>query len=287
MNNITIQNAFDNIVRNWLTTIPTVLVMALILTMFHGLFIIHEKMNHTLKMIQDKFSITVYFRDDADPFEIGNLITELEQRSDVKKPVIYTSKEAAWQIINKTFSLDNELLKKYKFSLPASLTIALRDLESVHSIETFLQNRAGHFLKDPLLSKEKQKNLTQQMAEFIDNIKKSTLRIIFFFTLIFVIGGALLISSTIHMALTARHREISIMKLVGASRAAITTPLVIEGFLLSIMAFSIHIMLLAMLPWESGKTQWHGNVLLFEFTAIAILSITVSYLTTSYNFNKK
>lgn len=274
-----ISYAVNNVLRNWQTTLPTILVMAIVLTLFHSLLVVHSQSQKLLSSVQQKFSITVYLKDEADPFEIGNLITELEARSDVRKPVVYTSKEQAWQFLSKTFSLDNELLKKYRFSLPASLTITPRALDDTAKIEAVLQDRAKNLLSNQMASKEKQKNIANQMVEFITTIQNATLKTILFFIGIFLAGGALLLSSTIHVAVSTRHREISIMKLVGASHKTIVLPFVAEGVLMSLMAFVLHLIFLLFLPLHFENLQNNFNALLGECIVIVSLAAITSHLT--------
>lgn len=277
------KKSIENLIRNWTAAVPSILVMAIVLTLFHSLLVVHNRAQETLNAVQDKFSITIYLKDDADPFEVGNLINRLEQRADVKTPVIYTSKEAAWQAMSETFSLDSELLKKYQFSLPASLTVAPKNPDATGAIEAFIQTNAAQLLKNPLASANKQKNTTAQMLAFIQTIENSTLRTLIFFIVLFVIGGTLLMSSTIHMAINSRHKEISIMKLVGASRSTICMPFVIEGFLISAAAFVLHMILLLILPLDFAATKMHFNALIFEFIAISFLGTAASYLTTLFH----
>lgn len=286
MSSNVLRKSFENLLRNWMTTIPTILVMAIILTMFHGLLVVKDGAQNTLQAIQQKFSVTVYLRDDADSFETANLITELEQRPDVIKPVIFTSKEEAWKTMNDAFSLDDELLNKYKFSLPASITITPKRLEDAKRIESFLHAAAGNLIAEPTESKNKQKNISDQMIEFIQNVRNATIRNLLFFTLIFIIGGALMLGSAIHLAIASRHLEIKIMKLVGASYATITIPFVIEGIMLGVLSFVLHLILSAALPFGENLMA-RSNTLLLEFMTLIILSAAVSYLTTLLHIRKK
>lgn len=282
-----ISKGAENLLRNWLTSIPTIIVIAIVLTMFHGLLVVYGRAQNTLKTAAQKFSITVYLKDDADPFEVGAIITALEERSDVVPPVTYTSKEAAWELMNKAFSLDMELLKKYKFSLPASLTITPRSPENAQQIEGFLNIEAKHILKDPSATKDKQKNITNQMIEFIQNIKDTLLKAIVLFIVLFVLGGSLLMWSTIHLAINSRHIEMNIMKLVGASYSKITAPFVMEGLLLSLSAFILHLLLVIFLPLGYLENTLYLNALLLECLAVMLLGGIVSYLTTLFHIKKK
>lgn len=270
--NILHQSA-ENIIRNWTTAIPAIVVMAIVLTMFSGLFTLSSRAKTAIQNLEQKFSITVYLKDNADPFETGALITELEKRGDIIKPVTYTSKEEAWKLMSKTFSLDTDLLNKYKFSLPASLTITPKNPANVEAIEAFLNTKAKNLLRNPYDSKDKQKNITYKMTEFIQSMRDTLFKTIVLFILFFVIGGTLLLSSTIHLAILSRRREIAIMKLIGAHHSKIILPFVGEGVILSILAYILNLILLSIIPFGVGV-----NVLLFEFIVIVALGALASYL---------
>ncbi len=282
-----LRQSVENIMRNWTTAIPTIVVMAIILTMFNGLFSISVHAKTAIQNLEQKFSITIYLKDNSDPFEIGALITELEKRGDVIKPITYTSKEEAWKLMSKTFSLDSDLLNKYKFSLPASLTITPKNPKNVEAIESFLNTKAKNLLAQPYDSKDKQKNITYKMTEFIQGIRDTLFKTIVLFILFFVIGGTLLLSSTIHLAISSRHREIAIMKLIGAHHSKIILPFVGEGIILSILAYILNLILLSIIPFGDIDSKLQINVLLFEFIVIVGLGALVSYLATRITCNIK
>ncbi|MEK7523810.1 MAG: permease-like cell division protein FtsX [Patescibacteria group bacterium] len=274
-----LKSASENLVKHWAAAVPTILVMAITLTMFHGLMGLHARAAETLRSIEQKFSFTVYLKDDADPFEVGNVITSLENRPDVVSPVAYTSKEAAWQIMSKTFALDSSLLQKYKFSLPASLTITPRSPRDAPRLESFLKQSAGSILKDTSLTQGKQQDVTAQTVEFLEALQNSLQRTVLLFVLFFVLGGSLLMVFTIHLAMSSRHLEVSIMKLVGAVRSKMVAPFVIEGILMSLAAFLLHLFLLMLLPVSAMSARMSGNLLLLEFLGIVFLSACVSHIT--------
>lgn len=277
-----LRQAVINLLRNWITTIPTIITIAIVLTIFHELLLIHANASDTLKTLQQKVSLTIYLKADADPFEVGNLITALEQRPEVKKPVVYTSPESARKELRSLFGLDTSLLQKYRVELPASITITTVDTKDLTFIRAFTEKTAGNLLQQPLATQQQQKQLTDSVVSFINKVKTTTQQNLFLFILLFIGGSSLMLASTIHLALTHRHREISIMKLVGAPHSKMTAPFVVEGVLISITAFLIHLGIISLLPFEGSRTL-HLNALLFEFMAIAGLGAIVSYAVTRYS----
>ncbi|MBI2453608.1 hypothetical protein HYV58_00325, partial [Candidatus Peregrinibacteria bacterium] len=161
-----LRQALENALRSWTTTIPTVLVIALVLTMFHGLLSLHAQAQDMLRSVAKNFSFTVYLKDSADALEIANLKLALEQRSDVVPPVTYTSRESASEAAKKMFGLEPSLLQNNNFSLPASITITPQNPEDSYAIEAFLKEEAAALIQDPLAGQEPQKSLTRQMIAF-------------------------------------------------------------------------------------------------------------------------
>jgi cell division transport system permease protein len=283
------QKALENLLRNWTISLPTILIAALVLILGTTLFSVNRSANDILADIKQKLSMTIYLKDDADPFEVGALITSLESRKDVIPPVIYTSKEEAWKTLNNSFSIDSSLLEKYKFSLPASLTLTPRNASDVPLIETFIDDTAKGILASTSLSKDKQKSVTQKMADFIKTVQQSTTNILAFIIILFIGGGALLISSAIHLAITTRHKEITIMKLVGASQKRIALPFIIEGVLITVFAFALHfaVVLTLPLPADFVSSKFFSNIMLIEFFGAVLVGGTASWLTTLFHIRKK
>lgn len=283
----TIKGAAENIGRNLATSIATVVVMALILTTFHGLLVLYTKASATLASLENTFSITVYLKDDSEAFDVGKLVKELEKRSDITPPVRYTSREEAWKIMSERFGLESDLLKRYSFSLPASLTIQPRTPKDTPAIEAFISNNAKKIVRSGAFSDGAAKNLTDRMITFTENIKASTIQTLLLFLVFFVIGGSLLMSSTIHLALSSRHKEIAIMKLVGASRGRIVLPFVLEGVLLATLSYVIHLIaVVSAVPFTPGYERLHLNALVFEGATLVLLGGGVSYLTTLWLLKK-
>jgi len=126
------------------------------------------------------------------------------------------------------------------------------------------------------------------MLEFIEDIEKTTLKTILFFMVLFTIGGALLIASTIHLAITSRRLEMGIMKLVGASEKRITTPFVLEGLLMALLAFLVHLLLVFLSPlFHIPNSTFSQNALMFEFAATVFLGVAVSHMTARFHLRKK
>lgn len=268
--------------RHWTVALPTVLVIAITLSMFHSLLAVRERSQGIFQMLQQKFEITVYLKDNADPFEIGTLITALEERADVTPPVLYTSKEAAWEKFKKTFSLGSELSDAYRVSLPASIQIKPAKPEDAPRIYAFLAQEASNLLKDPFDAGKQEELVSTQVLEFIQQTYRNTVKTLTLFIFLFALGSIVLLACTVSLGTTSRHLEMSIMKLVGAERSFISAPFVTEGVFLGFFGFLIFLVLLLLSPFQIQDQTLFFNALLLEFFAALAIPGAVSALTTFF-----
>lgn len=283
----TIRTAFENLTRNFTSALPAILVIAILTTLLHATLTLHGKATETLDLLRQKFSLTVYLKDDADAFAVGNLISALEKRNDVVTPVVYTSKEAAFKEMSATFSLDPTLLQRYKFSLPASVTVTLQQPEDAQPVEQFIKTNALNLLKAEAFSRgAAQQDLLEKTGAFVKRLKEGTVSAVFLFFILTIIISSLSIATTIHLTLLARHREIGIMKLVGASRRHIMKPFLVEALLLSGAAFLLHLIFSSFIPFGPLTPRFQLNAFVLEFFAMVLLSTAVSYITISLHFRR-
>lgn len=273
-----IKSAWKNLRRNYEAAFAAMLVIGLALTMLHGFILINAKASATLAALSQKFSFTVYLRDDADPFEVGKLITALEERPEVAPPVVFTSKEAAFEFVKKNFSLDPSFISTYRLSLPASLQITPRKIEDTTKIESFLEGKWRNLLRDPFASKEKQQVLAKDMLSFIKSVQRSSVKTILFFIVFGIFAFTLLQTLTLHLAFLSRRVEIAALKLIGESRTRLAMPFIFESVMIGIGAFALHVVLTFLIPFEFGTARVLANILILELMGVFFLSVLTGFI---------
>ena len=276
------EKAWENLSRNWITALPAIIILAVVLMLFNGLLGVHQQTNATLENLQNKFSITIFLRNDVDEFAVSNLISKLEARADVVRPVLYTSKDQAKTFIQNAFSLNAETLQDYNLSLPPSLTITPTKPQHAGRIQAYVQSEARNLLHDVNASQTTQESVTTQMSEFIQNIEATTQRALIFFIIFFIVAGTLLIASTIYLTLSHRHKEIVIMKLVGAHFGSVSAPYILEGILIALAAYVLSVIGTSAFGLLDLSAQLSLNALVLELAGVLLLGIFVSYLTSYY-----
>ena len=157
---------------------------------------------------------------------IEKKIGELESVEEI----IFTSKTAALEEQKVKYSDYSRLfdyIKEGDNSLPDQFTVVYGDT----SLAATLEYRLEHI--DPCVYKV---NSRTDIAQTLDNIRSGIIFVFVWFLVILLVVSLFVIVNTIRVAVYARKEEISIMRYIGATKAFITLPFLIEGFLIGLIA---------------------------------------------------
>ena len=230
--------------RNWTT------VLGAIVTIFLSLFIIgvfalgSAMISSVVGGVEDSVTIQAYLSDDASDADVQAFQDEVKSW-DVVDTVSYKSKEEALEEYRSSMSNSNAsdavAALDGENPLPASLVITLSDPQEVEAA-------AHRIMEDPLFLEIRDTHDDPASTAADDVIYgQGTVERLFEVTNYIRIGAAALvimltfvafvfINNTIRLAITARRREIAIMRLVGASNGFIRGPFVMEGILEALIA---------------------------------------------------
>ncbi|MBQ6585823.1 MAG: ABC transporter permease, partial [Coriobacteriales bacterium] len=238
-----IKEAFINFKRNWSTSLGAVITIFLSLFVI-GIFMIAGVMvEKVVESVEDKVSIQVFISDDADSKDVDALktwVNNLPYVSNVK----YTSKEEALEKFTTTMTSNPEIIEQLDGTnpLPASLDIDLVDVSQANNVaeqilnnETFL--RVADRPDNPAESIKYGQDTVTKLVKVTTAIRYAGLGLVallVFVTFIFI-------NNTIRLAILARRKEISIMRLVGASNGFIRGPFIMESILQALIAAGLAI----------------------------------------------
>ncbi len=230
----------NNFVRNAWLSAAAMAVMIITLTIVLFSVIANATFSYTVQTIRDKIDISVYLKDTVTEEQRNDLITNLKKTSNVKG-VTYTTKEQAlknYMQINKD-NLDLLLaINATDNPLPASLQIKLLDPDHIESIKSYLEKPTVKALQSDITSYSgDRKEAIDKIAKATSFIRKAGIVGVIVFALISV----LIIFNTIQMAIFNRRDELSIMRLLGASKWYIRGPFLVESFLIGISSAVISI----------------------------------------------
>lgn len=251
--------------RNWTTVLGAVVTIFLSLFII-GVFVLGSALiNNMIGTVENEVTIQAYLSDDAAADQVSAYADKVRGWDNVESVEIRSKEEALeqyqTQMSNRNASdaitaLDGEN------PLPASLVIKLDDPQQVEATATKIVDDS-------------------QFAQICDskdnpssdvNYGRETVEKLFSVTTYIRIGAVVLvalltfvafvfINNTISLAISARRREIGIMRLVGASNGFIRGPFILEGTLEAILGALLAIGVLvagvnAVLPKLANSMQF-------------------------------
>lgn len=200
----------------------------------------------------EDFQVVVFLRDETTPEQLTLLRKQLDKELAVRE-VAYVSKSQALAEFRKQIRDQESLLEGLKDNpLPASFRLRIhresQTADDLSQLAASLRRMEG--VEDVLYGQE----WIERLTSIIQVMK----------ILGIVIGGVLgvtslfIVANTIRLAVYARAEEIEIMRLVGATRAYIQLPLILEGSLQGGMGAALALGLLYALYrgtlWQLGTS---------------------------------
>lgn len=217
-----IRETAGNLRRNPLMTAAAVLTVFVSLFLVGAALLLRQGVSKATLQWRGGVELSVFMNSDATPGQIDAVRRTLEQMPEVRR-FAFVDQEAAFAEFQRMFAGQPDLVESIKAQdLPPSFRVVPGRAEFVDAVgQRFEQGAAGVF--EVAYAKEE-----------IDSLLKVTrvLQIgIGTAAAVLLLSAALLILNTIQMAIFARRREVSVMKLVGATNWFIRVPFMLEGML--------------------------------------------------------
>ena len=220
--------------RNWSTVLGAVVTIFLSLFII-GLFVIGTVMiNNMVGSVEDKVTIQAFIDDSADQTAVDSLKTKIEGWSDVES-VTYKSKDEALEEYKSTMSNKNAEAAVAALDgtnpVPASLVIKLDDPKKVSEVASKLTDDSDFAAVADDGDASGSVLYGQGTVERLFSLTNYIRIVAAVLVVLLVFVAFVFINNTIRLAITARRREIAIMRLVGASNGFIRGPFITEGVL--------------------------------------------------------
>ena len=236
----TSREAFFAFRRSPLLTALSISTIAFALYTLSVFGLVWTNIDRVLEDVEERVEVIAYLVDGTDPTETSVLMRELAAYPEVDS-IAYVSKEDALARARDELADYAELYEDLEANpLPASVEVALmpgyRDAADVSDVAT----RIARF---PFVEEIKYGEDWVQKLDFLQDLS---------LFLGLVVGGVfaviafVAIGATINIVLISREDEIAIMKMVGATRAFIARPLVIEGFAKGVIGAVLALVLLTL-----------------------------------------
>ncbi|HEY5302808.1 MAG TPA: permease-like cell division protein FtsX [Acidimicrobiales bacterium] len=222
-----LKETFSNLWRNRMMTIAAVLTVAVSLSLVGSALLLKQSAAQASASWQQGTRVTVWMASNASTGEISTVKTELTQMPIVKS-CTYTSKlqdynEAKSEIPTSDFQVLT--IADMPTSFRCTPTIPT---DALTVISTYLHQPGVLTVTAPI----------QQIRQMNRAIR--ILQVVFLaLALVLLLSATVLILNTIRMAIFARRREVSVMKLVGATNWFIRVPYITEGFIQGLLGSGV------------------------------------------------
>ena len=265
-----LREAFSHFFRNWTTSFGAVITIFLSLFII-GLFIVGSALvTSAIGTIEDTVTINVFISDDASDDEVQAFQEKLESWQNVQS-VNFKSKDDAledWRSMSSSAdstiaALDGEN------PLPRSFEVVMEDSSQVEDManrikeDTDFQAMADNGDVDE--SVQYSQEMVGRLFQVTGYIRIACIVLVALLTFI----AFIFINNTIRLSITARRREIAIMRLVGASNGFIRGPFVTEGVLQALLGALLSIGVLELvrnflMPRVMNMVSWWQFEIPFE-----------------------
>ena len=236
--------------RNWTTVLGAVVTIFLSLFII-GLFMLGTAMvNNMVGSVEDRVTIQAFLSDEADQSAIDSFKKKVEGWENVES-VTFKSKDEALEDYRTSMSnrnaADAVTALDGENPLPASLVIKLTDPQQVEATaQKIISDSDFSSICDdsdnPAGDVQYGRETVERLFSFTNYLQLGALVLVALLTFV----AFVFINNTIRLAITARRREIGIMRLVGASNGFIRGPFIMEGTLEALIGALLAILALAL-----------------------------------------
>lgn len=231
-----LREAGSHFTRNWTTSLGAVITIFLSLFII-GLFIVGSAMiNSMIGSVQDTVKISAFISDDASDEDVEAFMEKIEGWDNVKSVEFKTKDDALEDFQSSSSDADATISAlDGENPLPRSYTIEMNEPSQVEEMANkikqdsdFQQIVDGGNVDESVLYGQEE---VARLFQFTDYIRLAAVVLVALLTFV----AFIFINNTIRLSITARRREIAIMRLVGASNGFIRGPFVAEGVLQALL----------------------------------------------------
>ncbi|GFZ97789.1 cell division protein FtsX [Paenibacillus marchantiophytorum] len=267
-----------NVVRNgWMTfaSISSIAISLLILGIF---VLITLNVNDIAAQIEDQVEINVYLEVNTSQEQINTLQSQIKGINEVKSIKFVSKEEGLVYLREKLGDSGKALLDGFEGDnnpLNDAFTIEVDDPRNVAAVAD--QISALNIGKDP--KPIYKVNYGKGTVEALFKVTQIARWVGFGIVILLSFTAVFLIANTIKITILARRKEISIMKMVGATNSFIRWPFFIEGALLGFIGSVIPAALILGGYWKLlHLSSLNLNLLMIELTPFGRIAPTMAVL---------
>lgn len=251
-----LKSGFLNFKRGGLVSFASLLVMTVTLSVITVLILLQTVLNFSLKQLEEKVDISIYFVTKAPEERILVLKNSIEKLPEVES-VVYVSANEALENFRKRHENDYTTiaaLDEIKDNpLGAYLNVKAKDVSQYENIANFLKSDDALVTGSLNIIDKINYYQNKDVIDRLNAIINGASRLGFVITLLLVGISIVITYNTIRLTIFIAKEEIGIMRLVGASKTRVQGPFMIEGIIYGVLSA-----ILAMLIFIP-ITSWFGK----------------------------
>ncbi len=226
----------SNLWRNRLMTLAAVLTVAVSLFLVGSALLMKQSASQASVVWQQQTRVTVWMQPDATASEISSVQSQLSTLPYVQGTCLYQDKAQNYARA-KLLIPPNEFEYLTVDDMATSFLCVPKVPTDVTIIQSTFQNQPGVY---QVTGPEKQ---VHQMENVIHVVQL----VLVILALVLLVSAVVLILNTIRLAIFARRREVTVMKLVGATNWFIRIPYITEGFMQGLLGSLVAAFLVTLL----------------------------------------
>lgn len=230
-----IRDAFKSVFRNFSLSLASISCITITLVIVAVSIIASFNVENFAKEIESDLTIVAFLKSDVEEKDIENLTTEIKNMANVES-VEFQGRESIKEEMSKESDAFNSVMSEWSKEdnpLKDTFKIKVKDATEISHTAKKLKNMEQISLV----------RYGEGMVDKLVNAFSSIEKVAYGVVIALVVVTVFLIINTIKLTIFSRKREISIMRLVGASNFSIKTPFIVEGMFLGLIGSIIPVIL--------------------------------------------
>lgn len=219
-----IRDAFKSVGRNFSLSLASISCIVITLIIVGISLIVSYNVDNFSQELKEDLTIIAFVSNDADEYTLEKLKLDISEISNVETVTFKSKTEIKEEMMAEDEAFENAMSNWDDEENPLQNTymIKVKDIEKITETATAISN----------LDSIDVVKYGEGMVDQLVTMFKGAERISIIAVIALVLMTMFLIVNTIKLTIFSRKREISIMRLVGASNFAIKLPFVVEGMIL-------------------------------------------------------
>ena len=221
------RDAFKSVIRNFSLSLASISCITITLIIVAIAIMASLNINNFTDEIEKDLTIVVFLDRDADANDIKDVKRELDKISNVEK-ITFISKDEVKEQMREESEVFAKVLDGYdegESPLKDTYQVKVKEIEKIKVTADRIKKI------DSVSAVRYGEGMVEKLVSAFTSIKNVTYGVV----IALIVVTVFLIVNTIKLTISARKREIGIMRLVGASNFTIKTPFIIEGMILGVL----------------------------------------------------